>query len=159
MTDTDEREPVEERWIYAGIRDLTEKRSHCWITNEETGERRYWHNLKGSFVVGGYYTAKATREDGKVTLTGTPDYTGERVDRDLGSILWAEEHAAKSRLAALALERKHAQGKPGVRRAPPAHAACREAPSWNRARRVYYVRRAPATARDVPPSPRSGDPP
>jgi hypothetical protein len=112
MTDTDEREPVEERWIYAGIRDLTEKRSHCWITNEETGERRYWHNLKGSFVVGGYYTAKATREDGKVTLTGTPDYTGERVDRDLGSILWAEEHAAKSRLAALALERKHAKENP-----------------------------------------------
>lgn len=109
---SDEENPVAtttERWIYGGIRVLHDRRIHAWI--DPNGQQcLYQLKRAGSWVIGGYYTARVARNGDATTLYGTPHYTGDgNAPDDVRRDLWAKDTAARTRLALLAQERNQAR--------------------------------------------------
>jgi hypothetical protein len=100
---------VTQRWVYGGLRVLNDKRVHAWLdpTGRELPVRA---QRGGGWAIGGYYTARVVRDGEATKLAGTPSYTGDGDARDeLRRELWAKDTAARTRLARLAQERRHAR--------------------------------------------------
>ncbi|HWG99233.1 MAG TPA: hypothetical protein VNV66_07905 [Pilimelia sp.] len=102
-------EPAVERWAYAGLRVLSGKRVHAWVSDAGHGEELLY-TLTGTYAVGEVYEARVTRTDDRVTLHGAPTYAGHgRVDTDLAARWHAEDTAARTRLASAPMERAAAR--------------------------------------------------
>ena len=96
MTATDP-EPAEETWTYAGVRVLDGKRQHAWL--DPAGEELLFGRTGGSMAVGSHYTVQVIRrDDGRITLRGTPLYAGSAADEATRRALWAGHTAAQTRL-------------------------------------------------------------
>jgi hypothetical protein len=103
------RDVVEERWVYGGIRVLDNKRVHAWI-DPSGRELLYAHKRSGTWAVGSFYTARVTRNGPHTTLYATPSYHGDGyADTGLRRRLWAQDTAARARLALVAQERNAAR--------------------------------------------------
>ena len=61
----------------------------------------------GTFVIGGIYTVEVDRSDERLSRPA-PKYTGDRVDDEQRRALDVKDTAARTELARLALEKKHA---------------------------------------------------
>jgi hypothetical protein len=107
MTATDP-EPAQERWTYAGVRVLDGKRQHAWL--DPTGEELLFARTGGSMAVGSHYTAQVIRrDDGRITLRGTPIYAGSAAGEATRLALWAKHTAAQTRLELIRAERNAAR--------------------------------------------------
>jgi hypothetical protein len=107
MTATDP-EPAQETWTYAGVRVLDGKRQHAWL--DPTGEELLFARTGGSMAVGSHYTAQVIRrDDGRITLRGTPIYAGSAAGEATRLALWAKHTAAQTRLELIRAERNAAR--------------------------------------------------
>jgi hypothetical protein len=103
-----------ERWVFGGSRADNGKRYHCWV--DAHGTTRLY-KATGRFVVGSIYETTVQRHDnpataGRVTLYGTPRYTGDRADKDLHGTLAAQHRAAEVALDLAARERADKRADP-----------------------------------------------
>jgi hypothetical protein len=72
-------EPAQETWTYAGVRVLDGKRQHAWL--DPAGEELLFGRTGGSMAIGSHYTTQVIRrDDGRITLRGTPLYAGSAAD-------------------------------------------------------------------------------
>lgn len=102
-------EPINETWVYAGVRVLDGKRVHAWIDDHGRGTELLYQQ-RGSYVIGNAYHARVTRTGKRTSLHGTPDYEGTSdLDRDTIAGLQAQHHAAVTRLALIRQERSAAR--------------------------------------------------
>jgi hypothetical protein len=102
-------EPAEETWTYAGVRVSSDgKREHAWL--DASGEERFFRRTGASMAVSSHYTVQVTRrDDGTITIHGTPVYAGPAADEATRRGLWAEHTAAQTRLELIRAERNAAR--------------------------------------------------
>ena len=99
-------EPVAETWTYGGIRaDKDGKKWHAWA--DPAGEEHWFARTGGGrMAVGSHYTVRVTRrDDGGITLHGTPEYAGSQAGRETRAALWTEHTLAQTRVEILRAER------------------------------------------------------
>ena len=99
-------EPVTETWTYGGIRaDKDGKKWHAWA--DPAGEEHWFARTGGGrMAVGSHYTVRVTRrDDGGITLHGTPEYAGSQAGRETRAALWTEHTLAQTRVEILRAER------------------------------------------------------
>jgi hypothetical protein len=102
-------EPVTEMWTYGGIRaDKDGKKWHAWV--DPAGEEHWFARTGSRMAVGRRYTAQVTRrDDGAITLHGTPEYAGSQADGETRAALWTAHTLAQTRIEALRAERDAAR--------------------------------------------------
>jgi hypothetical protein len=103
-------EPVTETWTYGGIRvDEDGKKRHAWV--DPAGEEHWFARTGGGrMAVGSHYTARVTRrDDGGITVYGTPEYAGSQAGQAARQALWTSHTLAQARIEALRAERDAAR--------------------------------------------------
>ena len=102
-------EPVTETWTYGGIRaDKDGRKWHAWV--DPAGEEHWFARTGGRMAVGSHYTARVTRrDDGGVTLHGSPEYAGSQAGQETRAALWTEHTLAQTRIESLRAERDDAR--------------------------------------------------
>jgi hypothetical protein len=102
-------EPVTETWTYGGIRaDKDGKKWHAWI--DPAGEEHWFARTGSRMAVGSRYTAQVTRrDDGAITLHGTPEYAGSQAGGETRAALWTAHTLAQTRSESLRAERDAAR--------------------------------------------------
>jgi hypothetical protein len=112
---TDEPPRTTERWIYGGLRILTNGTVHAWLPEPPAGQplpEEHWYRFKssGHWMVGGLYTATVARTDERVQLYGSPGPWLHRFeDRDAVARLEVLDRTARDQIARTALERRAAK--------------------------------------------------
>jgi hypothetical protein len=113
-------EPVTATWTYGGIRaDKDDKKWHAWV--DPAGEEHWFARTGGArMAVGSCYTAQVTRrDDGGISLHGTPEYAGSQAAQETRAALQTEHTLAQTRIEALRAERDAARrNTPGEAIAP-----------------------------------------
>jgi hypothetical protein len=102
--------PAAETWAYGGIRaDKAGKRWHAWL--DAAGQEHWFARTGGSrMAVGSHYTLRVTRrDDGAITLHGTPEYARSQADEATRRTLWTEHTLAQTRIESLRAERDAAR--------------------------------------------------
>ena len=103
-------EPTAETWTYGGVRaDKDGKKWHAWV--DPAGEEHWFARTGGGrMAVGSRYTAQVTRrDDGAITLHGTPEYAGSQADGETRAALWTAHTLAQTRIESLRSERDAAR--------------------------------------------------
>jgi hypothetical protein len=102
-------EPVTETWTYGGIRaDKDGKKWHAWA--DPAGEEHWFARTGSRMAVGSRYTAQVTRrDDGGISLHGTPGYAGSQADGETRAALWTAHTLAQTQIEALRAERDAAR--------------------------------------------------
>ena len=102
-------EPVTETWIYGGIRaDKDGKKWHAWV--DADGEEHWFAKTGSRMAVGSRYTAQVIRrDDGSISLRGTPAYAGSQAAQTTRAALWTEHTLAQTRIELLRAERDAAR--------------------------------------------------
>jgi len=102
-------EPVTETWTYGGIRaDKDGRKWHVWV--DPAGEEHWFARTGGRMAVGSHYSAWVTRrDDGGITLHGTPEYAGSQASHETRAALWTEHTLAQTRIESLRAERDDAR--------------------------------------------------
>jgi hypothetical protein len=103
-------EPVTETWTYGGTRAGKDgKKWHAWL--DAAGEEHWFARTGGSrMAVGSRYTAQVTRrDDGGISLHGTPEYARSQAGEETRRSLWTEHTLAQTRIEALRAERDAAR--------------------------------------------------
>lgn len=92
-----------ELWTFGGSRvGKGDKRIHAWI-GPDGNEMAF--KASGQYSVGSLYRVKVEREGLKVSMFGTPEYTGERAESGLIERLSAKHRATEVTLGMKARER------------------------------------------------------
>lgn len=93
-----------EEWVYGGSRvGKDHKRIVAWV-GPDNDEQCF--KAGGSYIVGSVYRVKVIRKDDRVSMIGTPKYSGERSsDKELLNSLSAQHRAAELTLSVKARER------------------------------------------------------
>ena len=102
-------EPVTETWTYGGIRaDKDGKKWHAWV--DPAGEEHWFARTGSRMAIGSCYTAHVTRrDDGGISLHGTPEYAGSQADGETRAALWTAHTLAQTQIEALRAERDAAR--------------------------------------------------
>jgi hypothetical protein len=101
-------EPATETWTYGGVRvGKGGKRLHAWL--DADGVELLFSRVGARMAVGSQYTVRVLRQDGIITLHGTPGYAGSAVDEATRRAVWAEHTVAQTRLEMIRAERSAAR--------------------------------------------------
>jgi hypothetical protein len=101
--------PAAETWAYGGIRAGGDgKKWHAWV--DAAGDEHWFARTTGRPAVGSHYTAQVTRrDDGGITLHGTPQYAGSGAGPEARAALWTAHTLAQTQIEALRAERDAAR--------------------------------------------------
>ena len=149
-------EPVTETWTYGGIRaDKDGKKWHAWV--DPVGEEHWFAKTGGRMAVGSRYTARVTRrDDGGISLRGTPEYAGSQADRETRAALWTAHTLAQTRIESLRAERDAASRNGRARSTSPvARSAASNAASNSATSVVKRSGFSPTMCRSISTSPAS----
>ena len=133
-------EPVTETWTYGGIRAGEDgKRWHAWA--DPAGEEHWFARTGGRMAVGSHYSAWVTRrDDGGITLHGTPEYAGSQASQETRTALWTGHTLAQTRIESLRAVRDDARRNRPGRGDRPAPGTGRPAAHRRAARRPRRLR-------------------
>lgn len=110
-SDANKPQPVEEIWLFAGLRRLSDgSYGHAWLDNSGQGETLLY-KAKGSYIEGSLYRVMVSRTDDNVRMHGTPRYHDRCEDEQLRAQVEAAHHAAKTQQAHDRMERNDARNK------------------------------------------------
>lgn len=105
--------PTTETWVYAGRRDAGKgKIVHAWVTLHDEGREVLFEKKITGHTVGGLYDIAVTRDDGRVTVHGTPTFTLEPAEpaaSDLATLDAMRGWAAEDRAAYQLVEARKAE--------------------------------------------------
>ncbi|HEY2261234.1 MAG TPA: hypothetical protein VGI96_01265 [Streptosporangiaceae bacterium] len=103
-------EPAAETWTYGGIRaGKNGKKGHAWL--DAAGEDHWFARTDGGrMAIGSRYGVRVTRrDDGGITVHGTPEYAGTAADEATRQALWAEHAVAQAQIETVRAERDAAR--------------------------------------------------
>lgn len=110
--DTFEPQPIEETWLFGGLRRLADgSYGHAWIEHSGRAAEALLYKAKGSYIEGSLYTVMASRQGERIRMHGKPRYHGRCEDEQLRAKVEAAHHAAKSHQMADRMERNDARNK------------------------------------------------
>jgi hypothetical protein len=96
-----EAEPVEERWVFGGLRLLKGKRVHAWLVPGDPDDAERLFKAKSTHVIGAVYLVRVIRENGSIFRVGeSAVFTGDMgVSEEERRRLTAADRAASTRYA------------------------------------------------------------
>lgn len=100
--EADEKDTVQERWAYGGQRVSAKRAVNAWI---DESNNEMWFKAGGSFTVGGVYEVSVIRNDGRVSMVGTPRFLQLSGDNEFRERLAVNSRAARTELNMLSRER------------------------------------------------------